>query len=954
MTSAKTFLAKISRRQFLKRAAAVAAVAAMPSLAPDPANAWVHGTAFNGGKTQIQSNFLFESGDYPFINFCKTGSQWLYGNNSARPDPSTLDSNGYPTSVPASGLFFNCGAIPGQSKHPGNYVLTWQGNGVMSFSGGGASLVSGSLTSSNGSGSATFSFTSVNDFAASVTIASISGSTTGGVLPYIYNIALMHVNDVASYNAQIARGIIAPLGPRYIQVMRQSGAGVLRFLNWQNANNSNVTTWATRKPVGHYSYVAHEYRAALSAGVAVAAKNDYTATLGTGAPTDKQIIHLQFQHYSVTISNASPGVVTWTSHGLSVGDAVAFQAAAGGSVAGGITPLGIYFVSNVIDANNFNISSTFGGSSLNTTSASSGGCFGIPTVASGTAVVNPGSPSTISWTNHHTSVGDPISLNSSNILTNVNDYSPLYVSNIIDANTIEVALTSGGSAAQLSFTCSNFVWSGGTVTVTCPTIPYGTGSLNLVIAGATPSALNGTYVCNITQGVGFTYSLVSNPGTYVSGGQALRSNSCTAVRCLTLSLNSSGAVPFAGPYGNSLAGSGLPNWYLAWGTAIYDATWGLWLLGGPQSNGGDTFQGIDSQIPPEVLMQTAVALGMHPYFVSPMYTLDAPSDYMLQLAAYCKANGPSWMIPRFEICNECFNFFSGFIGQFALRRNISHWGLYEQYGCTWAGMIGSILGQQVASVYGVAGLGTKYHILIGIQTGSPFATVFTAAAFVAGSPTFSGYTNTAGRTWASHCCCTQYISGFNPLDPNATVSGAAYGAACGDINTQNSIAATLGATILNPVGTGAGQNNFGIPSAIVAWNQTFSFAQGFTNTLGAKIRMCGYEGGIAAGNGGAGDDGNNVQWATKYDVNAVGYVLTALNLFAAAGGEFFAFFTLAGPQPTTVVDGNCVQVDTQPWNVWGRTVYDPVYYPNYYGPPQFVAMAIYNGVISSAGGTKPL
>ncbi len=73
---------------------------------------------------------------------------------------------------------------------------------------------------------------------------------------------------------------------------------------------------------------------------------------------------------TVTITNASPGVVSWTSHGFVVGDPVYFTTS--GSLPTGLTASTIYYVSTVVNANSFQVSATQGGSAINTSSAGSG------------------------------------------------------------------------------------------------------------------------------------------------------------------------------------------------------------------------------------------------------------------------------------------------------------------------------------------------------------------------------------------------------------------------------------------------------------------------------------------------------------------------------------------------------------------------------------------------------
>jgi hypothetical protein len=74
---------------------------------------------------------------------------------------------------------------------------------------------------------------------------------------------------------------------------------------------------------------------------------------------------------TVTISSASPGVITLASHGLAANDPVVF------SNTGGALPVAIvagtkYFVKTVLDANTFTISATAGGAAINTASTGTG------------------------------------------------------------------------------------------------------------------------------------------------------------------------------------------------------------------------------------------------------------------------------------------------------------------------------------------------------------------------------------------------------------------------------------------------------------------------------------------------------------------------------------------------------------------------------------------------------
>lgn len=73
----------------------------------------------------------------------------------------------------------------------------------------------------------------------------------------------------------------------------------------------------------------------------------------------------------VTITIASPGVVTWASHGLSNDVKVQFATSPGGTLPTGIVAGTVYFTKNVA-TNTFQIAATAGGAAINTSGTQSG------------------------------------------------------------------------------------------------------------------------------------------------------------------------------------------------------------------------------------------------------------------------------------------------------------------------------------------------------------------------------------------------------------------------------------------------------------------------------------------------------------------------------------------------------------------------------------------------------
>lgn len=73
---------------------------------------------------------------------------------------------------------------------------------------------------------------------------------------------------------------------------------------------------------------------------------------------------------TITVTIASPGVVSWTAHGLALNDPVIFKTT--GALPTGIVAGTTYFVKTVVNANSFQISATAGGAVINTSGTQSG------------------------------------------------------------------------------------------------------------------------------------------------------------------------------------------------------------------------------------------------------------------------------------------------------------------------------------------------------------------------------------------------------------------------------------------------------------------------------------------------------------------------------------------------------------------------------------------------------
>lgn len=665
---------RLDRRTFLQ----TTSLAALSTLLPYDVFAATSSvaSAFNGGRSQVNLNFLQTGGDYPFLNCLKTAQEWTFGDNSNHPEPSSLDSDGYPLQISNGGVY-TVFFVPSQAVRPGNYVITWSGNGTI-FCGMSNTLVSGSKTSANGSGRYVFSTT---DSRFVVGISSIGN-------PHITNMQVFHVNDELALNA----GQV--FGAQFKQRLAEANFGVIRFLNWQSGNNTNVTTWATRKPVTYVFYAGQDYRASLYAGVTTNVGANYSATLPGFTLTDKATVIVRFN-----ASNSGPCTL------------------------------------------------------------------------------------------------------------NVN----------------------------------------------------GTGPINIL-------------------------------SEY------------------------SGPLPdFAYPIGGT---------WQSLATLVYDATLNAWI-----KQGGDTAKGscgLDNGCPPELMVRLCAEIGAHPYFVTPALAIDPATDYIPSLAAYCRANGPSWMIPRFEGPNETWNSAGGFYSTgYANAKSAAYgWGADVH---NWYGKVMSVLGQAVSSAYG--GDRTKYQVLCGVQTAAGTDTKWGTAGsndrlastkyLAQSAPPQSPYTKSPAFNWVTHVCCAQYITPSEYNTPQETTDAASYAAAAGDPSTQLSIATAYANT------TNSGTGAFTVSNVAILYAnwKTWALSYGIKN-------MCGYEGGYSPDYGGDATV-NNLRAASKLALSLNSITTSNYNNFVSLSGngfvaEFPSCFQLSGIVPSS--------------NAW--SVLEDIYQST--NPPQWNAIVAFN------------
>jgi hypothetical protein len=588
----RTFLQGVSLASLTSMLPAAAAIAA-PLAAPMKVGAFpTAALKFNGGRSQVNLNFLQFGGDYPFLNCLKNAQSWSLIDNSGPPEPNTLDSDGYPLSISHGGVY-TVFDVPSQAQRPGNYVVTWTGNGTI-HCGMSNKLVSGSKTSTSGSGRYVFS-TVDSRFAVGI---SAIGS------PRISNLQVFHVDDEAALNAGQVFGV------RFKQRLAEANFGVIRFLNWQLGNTTNVTTWATRKPATYVFYSGTELRGSLYAGLTTNTGAAYSATLDGFKLVDKATITVKFN-----ASNAGP----------------------------------------------------------------------------------------------------------------------------------------------------------------CTLNVSGTGNINILNA----------------------YSTALSGNNYPIGGTW-----------------------------QSIA------------TLVYDATLNAWIKQGGDGALGSI--GLQNGCPPELMVRLCAEVGAHPYFVTPPLAIDPATDYMPSLAAYCRANAPAWMIPRFEGPNELWNNAGGFYQTGYARAKAVAYG-WGQDTHNWYGKVMSVLGQAVSTVY--AGDRTRYQVLCGVQTATGSSASGTASSnprlastkyLAQAAPPQAPYTKTPASNWVTHVCCAQYYAPSDYNTAQETLAAASYFTLAGSPAQQMSIATEYAKT------ANGGTGLYTLAKCAVFYANWKAWALGF----GVK-KMCGYEGGYS-------------------------------------------------------------------------------------------------------------
>jgi len=228
----------------------------------------------------------------------------------------------------------------------------------------------------------------------------------------------------------------------------------------------------------------------------------------------------------------------------------------------------------------------------------------------------------------------------------------------------------------------------------------------------------------------------------------------------TLNVNGTGAISIGDPNGipRPTVNANDPIFAGQYNMCTYDQSLNRWMI----ANTYNAANGINGGVPPEICLELCIQTGSHPWFNIPYMTCDwgtgqLPSlgDYTTQLATYCNANQPSWMVPRFETVNECWNSGPGFFGtQYAWNKQEVRSGNRNEN--EWIGTTGSLIGQAVSAAYSADR--SRYQMVAGFKWSDRITERITSAYYVSqGGSAFSN--------WATHLCYASYFSSFYWFTP---------------------------------------------------------------------------------------------------------------------------------------------------------------------------------------------
>lgn len=211
------------------------------------------------------------------------------------------------------------------------------------------------------------------------------------------------------------------------------GSGIIRFFVIRKSGkpvvNTDISTLIRTKLTGNRTYNVRT--APVDVSISIASPGVVTQNGHGLLANDPVVLTILPYRAAVTVSVASPGVVTWNAHGFAAGQP--FKFATTGRLPVGVTAGTTYYVlATGLTTNTFQFAATPGGAAINTTA---------PTVT-----VTIASPGVFTLNSHGLSVGDVVAFATTGALpTGLTANTLYFVKTVPNANTFTVSATPEGS-----------------------------------------------------------------------------------------------------------------------------------------------------------------------------------------------------------------------------------------------------------------------------------------------------------------------------------------------------------------------------------------------------------------------------------------------------------------------------------------------------------------------------
>ena len=217
------------------------------------------------GSSSIGTNLYdntYYSPEFPFLNRMKTAGSWTAQNADSSAIPLTAD--GYPTGRPpgTTDLYTLVALDPVTATSNNTYVMTWTGSAGF--------YIPGAIIDSSEPGKLVFTYTSTDTNQAYISVGLLDPNNP------LDNLAIVRSDQVALYNS----GEI--FNPDFVKQVSQ--LGTLRYMDWNDTNNSTVANWADRTKLTDDTW-ASNLKSGVPLEAEVALANESKTNMWLNVPT---------------------------------------------------------------------------------------------------------------------------------------------------------------------------------------------------------------------------------------------------------------------------------------------------------------------------------------------------------------------------------------------------------------------------------------------------------------------------------------------------------------------------------------------------------------------------------------------------------------------------------------------------------------------------------------------